>query len=212
MKPDRRDPVATASGRARKAPPARCRSPVPVRVWRAAGPLRRAIARTLVSGALLGPLLPAPAMAGDFAELAPVAAAPAPALAASPQVPDALAALKGRPVVINFWATWCEPCRAEMPALDALRARRPDIAVLTVAVADSAANVRRFAEDYLLDLEVVLDPDQARSRSWGVRMLPTTVVLDADHRIRYRAAGPLDWHAPRLDTLLTGLAPRSARD
>lgn len=140
-----------------------------------------------------------------FSELTPVAPSPAPPLAERPAGPNLLATLQGKPVVVNFWATWCEPCRDEMPALDRLRGRRPDVVVLTVAMNDSRPQVARFVEDYLLDLPVFQDPEGLQGRAWGVRMLPTTVVLDARHQIRYRAAGPLDWRAPALEALLNGL-------
>lgn len=161
------------------------------------GPLRSLLLALL--------LLPPAARGEEAAVLRPVPARPAPPLAQRIGGADALAPHAGKPVVVNFWATWCEPCREEMPALDQLRARRPDVAVLTVAVSDSAAKVRQFTENYLLDLPVILDPDQAQSRPWDVRVLPTTVVLDARHRVRYRAVGALDWYDGTLDRLLDRL-------
>lgn len=153
-----------------------------------------------------GLLLPALAHAATFAELKAVPPSPAPALAERPGGPGVLERLRGRPVLINFWATWCEPCRDEMPALDRLRARRPEVAVITVAMADNRAKVEAFAADYLLDLTILHDPDQMAGRAWGVRVLPTTILLDAAHRVRYRAVGALDWAAPAIDAALDSLA------
>jgi thiol-disulfide isomerase/thioredoxin len=173
------------------------------------GPLRPARRlRALLGAALLAPTL---ALAGSFAELKPVSPAPAPALAERPGGPEVLESLRGRPVVINFWATWCEPCRDEMPALDRLRERRPDVAVLTVAMADSRPKVEAFVKDYLLDLRILHDPEQVAGRAWGVRVLPTTLLLDASHRIRYRAVGIVDWQSPALDTALDSLKAAPAR-
>lgn len=155
--------------------------------------------RALLAASLLAPAL---ALAASFAELKPVPPSPAPALAERPGGPDVLESLRGRPVLVNFWATWCEPCRDEMPAIDRLRERRPDVAVLTVAMADSKAKVEAFAKDYLLDLRILHDPDQVAGRAWGVRVLPTTLLLDAGHNIRYRGVGALDWQAPALEAAL----------
>jgi hypothetical protein len=79
------------------------------------------------------------------------------------------------------------------------------VAVVTVAMADSKSKVEAFVADYLLDLPVVHDPDSVAGRAWGVRVLPTTLVLDAAHRVRYRAVGALDWESPALGALLDGL-------
>jgi thiol-disulfide isomerase/thioredoxin len=158
--------------------------------------------RALLAACLLAPAL---AVAGPFAELKPVSPTPAPTLAERSGGADVLEGLRGRPVLVNFWATWCEPCRDEMPALDRLRERRPDVAVITVAMADSKAKVETFAKDYLLDLRILHDPDQIAGRAWGVRVLPTTLLLDAAHNIRYRAVGAVDWQAPALDAALNSL-------
>lgn len=189
MNSNSREPVATARP-LRPCIGARGRCP-----WR--GRLK-----SLLAAGLLAPCL---ALAGNFVELKPVSPSPAPALSERPGGPEVLDSLRGRPVVVNFWATWCEPCRDEMPALDRLRGRRPDVAVITVAMADSKAKVDSFITDYLLDLRVLHDPDQVAGKAWGVRVLPTTIVLDAAHRVRYRAVGVLDWDSPALGTLLDGL-------
>ena len=116
----------------------------------------------------------------------------------------ALAPFKHRPVLINFWASWCEPCREEMPALHRLaqRYRSQGLGVLTVAVADNdkrAADLIWETAGELPELPVVHDRDQAVSRAWEARMLPTTVVLDRRHRIVLRARGVVDWDAKIID-------------
>jgi thiol-disulfide isomerase/thioredoxin len=158
--------------------------------------------RALLAACLLAPAL---ALAAGFAELKAVSPTAAPTLAERPGGPDVLDSLRGRPVLINFWATWCEPCRDEMPALDRLRERRPDVAVIAVAMADTRPKVEAFVRDYLLDLRILHDPEQVAGRAWGVRVLPTTVLLDASHRVRYRGVGALDWQAPALEAALDSL-------
>ena len=118
-----------------------------------------------------------------------------------------LAKLKNRPVLINFWATWCEPCREEMPGLQRLaeRWRDKDLAVITVAVADN----RKQAEDFLWEIGVTLpvihDPAQGLNRPWGARVIPTTIILDRRHRIRLRGQGAIDWESSSVTQQLQAL-------
>ncbi|MCW5580841.1 MAG: TlpA family protein disulfide reductase [Luteimonas sp.] len=132
---------------------------------------------------------------------------PAPALPpAPPALQQALDAARGRAVVVNFWASWCEPCRREMPALVELDEHEPGLALVTVAVADRAADTRRFLADYLIETTVVVaDPDQAIARAWNARMIPTTYVLDARHQPRYRVVGEADWRDAALQDRVRAL-------
>jgi thiol-disulfide isomerase/thioredoxin len=106
-----------------------------------------------------------------------------------------LAELRGRVVVVNFWATWCGPCKEELPSLQRLRektAGKP-VEVLTVNYGEMAERVRPFFEKEGLALRVLLDTQKAAGREWGVGGLPMTFVVDANGRARYRAVGELDW-------------------
>jgi thiol-disulfide isomerase/thioredoxin len=132
------------------------------------------------------------------------AAAPGPALAA------ALRKHRGQAVVVNFWATWCEPCRQEMPSLQRL-ARRMEgkgLAVLTVAVNDRETLVKDFLWEASVDLPVLHDREQGESRALGVRVLPTTLVFDRSHRLRLRAVGAVEWDAPEIESQLEKLLER----
>lgn len=141
--------------------------------------------------------------AADIGSLKPVAAQTLPATADS-RLKQALAEHQGKPVLVNFWATWCEPCREEMPALARLAARWQGrgLVVLTVAVADNDKRVEGFLWETLPDKQTLLvlhDREQTISRAWGARVLPTTVVLDRRHRMVLRGMGAIDWDAPAIE-------------
>lgn len=104
--------------------------------------------------------------------------------------PVKLADLRGRIVVLNFWATWCPPCRAEMPELDALARERPDVTVLAVDVQEDAAQVEGFRAELQLSLPIALD---AQGHAWATyqsRGFPTTYLIDRDGTIRDVQGGP----------------------
>ena len=124
-----------------------------------------------------------------------------------------LAALAGRPVVINFWASWCEPCRDEMPALQQLgsRWRGQHLTVLTVAVADQRTRLDAFLAAPAIELPVIDDREQKVSRALGVHLLPTTLVLDRQHRIRLRAEGAIDWESVTVSRRLQTILERPSR-
>jgi cytochrome c biogenesis protein CcmG, thiol:disulfide interchange protein DsbE len=106
-----------------------------------------------------------------------------------------LAALRGRVVLINFWATWCEPCRDEMPSLERLRTRlqgRP-FELVTVNFGESGASVVRFLGKLRLSLPVLLDPEKKAAEEWKVRGLPMTFLVDARGTVRFWTFGEHDW-------------------
>ena len=116
---------------------------------------------------------------------------------------------RGKVVLVNFWATWCDPCRAEMPAMNKLRASlagRP-FAVLAVNLAESEPRIRRFMEQVPLEFPVLLDRDTAVAKAWKARILPASFVLDAEGRIRYSALGEVDWTAEGVRRAIAGLLP-----
>lgn len=103
-----------------------------------------------------------------------------------------LSTLRGRTVVLNFWATWCEPCREEMPALDRVAAD-PAVAVVAVDLDESAAKVDGFLAAYgLARLEAVIDPGKKVALRYGVVGLPTTFFIDAAGVIRHLEIRGLD--------------------
>jgi peroxiredoxin len=137
-------------------------------------------------------------------------AAPALALADLEGRHHELKALRGKVVLVNFWATWCEPCRHEMPSIQRVRDRLADKAftVLLVNVDEPEARVRRYVDEVRLDLPIVLDPDKRVTSQWAVKVLPSTFLVGADGRVRYRVIGDMDWNSEQalgvIDRLLTG--------
>jgi peroxiredoxin len=101
----------------------------------------------------------------------------------------------GSPVLLNLWASWCEPCRTEMPSLQQLaRERRADgLQVLAINHKESESAVRRFIESTGLNLAVLLDPDGAAAKAFGVRIFPSTVAIDRNGRVRFVVRGEFDW-------------------
>lgn len=110
-----------------------------------------------------------------------------------------LSALRGRPVLVNFWATWCESCREEMPALEALHRRYPEASLLGVSLdAEPAKEVPPFAKAHGLTFPL-LAGTPAAAAAFGVRGLPTAFLIDQDGRIARRWAGAVDAAAVEND-------------
>ena len=106
-----------------------------------------------------------------------------------------LSDLRGRAVLLNFWATWCEPCRAEMPSLQALAQRHAadGLVALTVNYQESDLTIRRFLEQTPITLPVLLDRDGAAAKAWTPRVFPSTVLVDRSGRPRRVVVGEVDW-------------------
>nr|WP_315847727.1 TlpA disulfide reductase family protein [uncultured Rhodoferax sp.] len=124
-----------------------------------------------------------------------------------------LPALKGRAVLLNFWASWCEPCRAEMPALQTLAEReRERLVVLTINLKESSEAIARFVQSTGLVLPVVRDVHGDTAKAWGIRIYPSTVLIDSDGRTRSVVRGALDWAGTEGERLWQPLLqPQRAR-
>lgn len=110
-----------------------------------------------------------------------------------------LARYRGQTVLVNFWATWCAPCRAEMPSLDALQQELggADFQVVTIATGRNPLPAIRkfFAEVGVTGLPVLRDPKMALSRDMGVLGLPASIILNADGAEVARMTGDADWYS-----------------
>jgi thiol-disulfide isomerase/thioredoxin len=135
-------------------------------------------------------------------ELKPWAGVVTPALALSDLEgkPHKLADYRGKVVLVNFWATWCTPCRDEMPSIERLRASlegRPFV-VLAVNLAEPESRIRKFLEAVPVRFPVLLDGDSRTARAWQARVLPATFIVGPDGVVRYQYFGELDWAKPEI--------------
>lgn len=116
---------------------------------------------------------------------------------------------RGRVVLVNFWATWCPPCRAEMPSMERLQqklAHKP-FTVLAVDMGESEAAVRAFLKEIPVSFPILMDKDGAALKRWKVFAFPTSYVVDAQGRIRYALFGALEWDQPDPLRKITELLP-----
>ncbi len=120
----------------------------------------------------------------------------------------ALAEYKGKWVVLNFWATWCAPCRKEMPSLERLQTAMPEIAVVPVATGRNAVEGigRFFDEAGVKTLPVLRDPKSELARAMGIMGLPVTVILNPEGQEVARLIGDAEWDSESAKAVLGALA------
>lgn len=118
-----------------------------------------------------------------------------------------LAEYRGKWVVLNFWATWCAPCRQEMPSLDRLQAAMPEIAVVPVATGRNAVEgiTRFYAEAGVTGLPILRDVKMDLSRAMSVLGLPVTVILNPEGQEVARLIGDAEWDSDNAQAVLAAL-------
>jgi thiol-disulfide isomerase/thioredoxin len=124
--------------------------------------------------------------------------------------PLSLADFKGKLVVLNLWATWCQPCLKEMPSLEKLKARLgPGLVVLAVSEDRGGAEVVKpfIAKHDLGELRIGLDPKSTAIHALHARGLPTSLVVDPDGKVAGSIEGAADWSSDQMTAMLTKLLP-----
>ena len=120
---------------------------------------------------------------------------------------------RGKVVLINFWATWCPPSRAEMPSMQRLKtamAGKPFV-ILAVDMGETQGVVKAYIREIKTDFTVLLDKDGRALKAWKVFAFPTSYVVDAQGRIRYGLYGASEWDAADKVQKITQLLPRAAQ-
>jgi peroxiredoxin len=115
--------------------------------------------------------------------------------------------MRGKTVIVNFWATWCPPCRAEMPSMQRAweQLADEDILLIGINVGEDAGTVSGFLEQVPVSFPLPMDTDSEVTQQWPLRGLPTTFVVDPDGRLVYKAAGEREWDDPALLDLVRAL-------
>jgi thiol-disulfide isomerase/thioredoxin len=100
---------------------------------------------------------------------------------------------RGKVVLLNFWATWCEPCKSEMPGLQQLSVELRDqpFRLYSIDLQEDAAQIQSFEQQYGLDLYALMDQDGDATRAYGVRALPSTFLIDQNGALKLQRLGPL---------------------
>jgi thiol-disulfide isomerase/thioredoxin len=139
---------------------------------------------------------------------------PALALQTLDGTPWRLAEMRGRVLLANFWATWCEPCRAEMPSLARLASARAadGLSVMAINYREGPPAIERFMQSLSIQLPVLLDRDGSAASAWTPRIFPSTVVFDREGRPHGVLVGEIDWESAAaralVDPLVTAAGPR----
>jgi peroxiredoxin len=118
-----------------------------------------------------------------------------------------LSDFRGKALIVNFWATWCLPCRAEMPSMErAWHAVKDEgIGVIAVNVGDNPNSLSQLSMEHLLSFPLPMDQDFTVVKAWPVKGLPTTFVVDTEGRLAYQAMGERKWDDPTLLELVRAL-------
>ena len=124
--------------------------------------------------------------------------------------PHKLSDYRGKVVLLNFWATWCPPCRAEIPSMESMyRAlKNRNFVIIGVEVGEDVASVWPFVEEQKITYPILLDRDSAVSNTWKAVGIPTSFLIDPQGRVADMFVGGRDWSDPALRARITSLLPK----
>ncbi|MDP2719755.1 MAG: TlpA disulfide reductase family protein [Dehalococcoidia bacterium] len=108
-----------------------------------------------------------------------------------------LSALRGQPVLLNFWATWCPPCRQEMPLIQAIfeEKKDSDLHIVAVDIGEDLSTVKKFIEDEKLGFTIALDYRKQVAQTYGIQAIPTSFLIDREGRIIHTKVGAFNSRA-----------------
>ena len=118
-----------------------------------------------------------------------------------------LSALQGKVVFLNFWATWCGPCREEMPSMESLYQRFKDqgLEILAVNIMERPEEVLDFMQYFNLSFPAPLDREGSLMGAYGIQAIPTSFLINREGRIVLRLVGSIDWDTPEIHAALESL-------
>ena len=118
-----------------------------------------------------------------------------------------LSSYQGKLVFLNFWATWCPPCRAEMPSMERLyqKLKTKGLAILAVDLQEDAKSVQKFIDEHKLTFTVLLDSDGRVGATYGARSIPTTYIIGRDGSALGGVIGGREWDTPEMIAFFTRL-------
>jgi len=170
---------------------------------------------SLLSVAPAAAELPLPELSHELTRLSTPIEAPAFQLEDMDGKKYSLESYRGKVVILNFWATWCPPCRREIPSMEALHQAFKDEAFAILAINEWETEDHVFAFMGQLPVEpgfpILFDLDSEVAQSFGVKGLPTTLLLDAQGKIVYRAVGGRDFDHPEVKKIIRELLPDAGR-
>ena len=148
-------------------------------------------------------MLSLPVIAAGNASLTSVKGVP---LASDFRLPDIdgkvhqLSQYRGKVLIVNFWATWCPPCREEMPSMEQAyqKIKGSNIVMLAINIGEDADTIFTFTADYDVSFPLLMDEDSTVIKQWPVVALPTSYIVDPQGRLVYRAVGGRDWHDEQM--------------
>jgi peroxiredoxin len=160
----------------------------------------------LIAAAALTGFAPLVRSAGVLTEWKGRPAAPPVELLTPDGAPFSLTKLRGRVVLVTFWATWCEPCVTEMPSLQTLRDQlAPRFEVLGVNYQEGPERINAFIEAMGIRFPIVRDTDGAVAKAWGARIFPASYVVDRSGNVTHVLVGGADWTSTKLVATIRAL-------
>ncbi len=156
---------------------------------------------------VIAPLCSAQQTGKGLAKLSPPVQAPEFELIDSDGNQHRMSEYLGQVMIVNFWATWCPPCRAEMPSMQsAWELLEPEgILMFGINVGENEDIIFEFTANYPVEFPLLLDTDSSVIKQWPVRGLPTTFIVDPEGQIVYQAIGGREWDDPALLSMIRSL-------